>query len=165
MKDIQVTQDRKILVAYCEYRGKKDEDSEFVEYVVIHNLQTNKEVNRVVLDLEDGQNSRERAQDLFIITQETSSLIMRSDDGMSIKIVSLDDGNVNSQAPKLHQKPIQKMLLMNDQQTLLTVGKDKKIIVFDIVSMTKAYSISNEHQKPINSMCLTKNNDYCFTGD
>ena len=107
MKYIQVTQDRKVMVAYCEYRGEKNENSNFVEYVVIHNLETTKEINRVTLDLDDGKNSRERAQDLFIITQETSSLIMRSDDGMSIKIVSLDDGNVNIQAPKLHQKPIQ----------------------------------------------------------
>jgi hypothetical protein len=59
---------------------------------VIHNLQTNKEINQVTLDLDDGENSRERAQDLFIITHDSQTLIMRSDDRKSVKLISLEDG-------------------------------------------------------------------------
>jgi hypothetical protein len=78
LKAVQVSNDGKYMVAYCENREKK-QDTEYLEYVVIHNLQTNKEINKVTLDLDDDTESRERAQDLFIIAQDSQTLIMRSD--------------------------------------------------------------------------------------
>ena len=82
---------------------------------MIHNLKTNKEIKQVTLDLDDSEDSRERARDLFIISQDAQTLILRSDDSKGVKIISLEDGNIKSEVEKLHQKPISKMILMNDQ--------------------------------------------------
>jgi hypothetical protein len=54
------------------------------------------------------------------------------------------------------------IVLMDDQKTMLTVGKDKKFVVYDIITGSKIFS-DIKHEKPVYTVCLTLDGKYCFT--
>ena len=89
------------MVAYCESRDEKDKTenekgkTEFIEFLVLYNLIEKKEIARITLDLDDtDKNNLDEAYNLFILSNDSQTLIARSDDRKSLKIVSLEDGSV-----------------------------------------------------------------------
>jgi hypothetical protein len=90
------------MVAYCECRAKKDGQEEAIEYLQIYDLATESEIGRVNLDLSDDPESKEIPRNLYFLSQDSQFMIIRSDDQMGVKIVSLSDATISQEFPKLH---------------------------------------------------------------
>jgi len=89
-------------------------------------------------------------------------MITRSDNKRGVKVVSLEDGSVVLESAQLHKKPILKLGLMTDQNTVVTVSKDRNVVAYDYITQT-IIGQREDHFNPILSYALTSDNRYIFT--
>ena len=54
-------------------------------------------------------------------------MVLRDERRTGLKVVSLSDGAVIATIPEMHFKAIMHILLMADNQTVITCGKDRTI--------------------------------------
>jgi len=59
-------------------------------------------------------------------------MIIRSVDMLGINVVSLEDLSIKESIDFMHMKPILEILILNDQKTIVTTGRDKKISIWNL---------------------------------
>ena len=85
------------------------------------------EIVREVLDTNENSKYPETAHYLFQVMLDGSQMIVRDNNRTGLKILSLEDGQIISQKSYMHEKSIMNFLIMSDNQTVITCGKDKQV--------------------------------------
>lgn len=90
-------------------------------------------------------------------------LIIRKENMQGVNILSLEDGTVLSSIDQMHTKAILDFCILDDMNTLISAGRDKKIKVWIVKNQKNIHTLL-DHQQPVNSIVASNDQQYLISG-